>query len=162
MVKAVVPKLPSNMTKVVLPMISFVLSACAFIALCQRAKKSRPYPWTRTPLKRVPLTELPRLKNDLLIRAYLGQKTERVPVWCMRQAGRHLPEFRAIREAGYDFFTVILHFSTTRVHAMFRFTTNETSVSLVDASTTLILSYFVCISARLRYMLFIFADVHRS
>ena len=40
-----------------------------------------------------------QLKNDLLIRAAKGEKTERVPVWMMRQAGRILPEYRAVRNA---------------------------------------------------------------
>ncbi len=38
------------------------------------------------------------LKNDLLLKAARGEKTERVPVWLMRQAGRILPEYRAVRE----------------------------------------------------------------
>jgi uroporphyrinogen decarboxylase len=38
------------------------------------------------------------LKNDLLLRAARGERTERVPVWMMRQAGRILPEYRAVRE----------------------------------------------------------------
>ncbi|WP_340075967.1 uroporphyrinogen decarboxylase [Leptobacterium sp. I13] len=44
------------------------------------------------------------IKNDLFLRALKGETVERPPVWMMRQAGRYLPEFRAIREK-YDFFT---------------------------------------------------------
>lgn len=39
------------------------------------------------------------LKNDLLLRTINGEKTERTPVWLMRQAGRILPEYRAIRNS---------------------------------------------------------------
>ena len=43
------------------------------------------------------------LQNDLLLRAARGQKTERTPVWLMRQAGRILPQYRAVRERAGSF-----------------------------------------------------------
>ena len=44
------------------------------------------------------------IKNDLFLKALRGETVERPPVWMMRQAGRYLPEFRALRDK-YDFFT---------------------------------------------------------
>ncbi len=43
------------------------------------------------------------LKNDLFIRALLKQDVERTPVWMMRQAGRYLPEYRAVRSKAGSF-----------------------------------------------------------
>lgn len=38
------------------------------------------------------------LRNDLVLRAARGERTERTPVWLMRQAGRVDPAYRALRE----------------------------------------------------------------
>ena len=43
--------------------------------------------------------------NDLFLRACRREPTERTPVWIMRQAGRFLPEYRAVREK-VDFLTL--------------------------------------------------------
>ncbi|MGZ3884038.1 MAG: uroporphyrinogen decarboxylase family protein, partial [Bacteroidia bacterium] len=43
------------------------------------------------------------LKNDLILRAARGERTERIPVWLMRQAGRVLPEYRATRSRAKNF-----------------------------------------------------------
>ena len=45
------------------------------------------------------------LQNDLVIRAAKREPVERTPVWMMRQAGRFLPEYRAVR-AKTDFLTL--------------------------------------------------------
>ena len=44
--------------------------------------------------------------DHLLVRAARGEQTERPPVWLMRQAGRHIPEYREIREE-YSFLEAI-------------------------------------------------------
>ncbi len=45
------------------------------------------------------------VKDSIFLRACKSLKTERTPVWIMRQAGRYLPEYRAIREKT-DFLTL--------------------------------------------------------
>ncbi len=44
--------------------------------------------------------------DNLLVRAARGERTERPPVWLMRQAGRHIPEYREIRSE-YSFLEAI-------------------------------------------------------
>src|SRR5690606_34470688 len=46
-------------------------------------------------------------KNDLILRTLRGEKTERTPVWLMRQAGRILPEYRKVRASAGDFKTLV-------------------------------------------------------
>lgn len=47
------------------------------------------------------------LKNDLILRTIRGEKTERTPVWLMRQAGRILPEYRAVRDQLSNFIELV-------------------------------------------------------
>lgn len=45
------------------------------------------------------------LQNDRLLRALLRQKVDCTPIWIMRQAGRHLPEYRKLRQQVPNFLT---------------------------------------------------------
>lgn len=47
------------------------------------------------------------LQNDLLLRAAQGEATERPPVWLMRQAGRILAEYRAVRQEAGSFINLV-------------------------------------------------------
>src|ERR1700693_5641652 len=44
-----------------------------------------------------------RLQNDTLLRALRREPTPYTPVWLMRQAGRYLPEYNAIRQRAGSF-----------------------------------------------------------
>jgi len=49
------------------------------------------------------------LQNNLLLRAAKGEKVERPPVWMMRQAGRILPEYRAVRAKAGSFKNMVVN-----------------------------------------------------
>ena len=44
-----------------------------------------------------PSVSMKKYDNDIFLRTVKGEKTERPPVWLMRQAGRILPQYRAVR-----------------------------------------------------------------
>jgi uroporphyrinogen decarboxylase len=44
-----------------------------------------------------------RLKNDRLLKAIRREPLDATPIWIMRQAGRYLPEYRALREQAGSF-----------------------------------------------------------
>lgn len=48
-----------------------------------------------------------KLQNDLLLRAARGEATSRPPVWLMRQAGRILAEYRAVRQEAGSFINLV-------------------------------------------------------
>lgn len=49
---------------------------------------------------------MPQLVNDLFLKALRRQPVDRTPVWIMRQAGRYMPEYRALRAKAGNFLTL--------------------------------------------------------
>lgn len=47
-----------------------------------------------------------QLKNDRLLKAIAREPVDMTPIWIMRQAGRYLPEYRAVRKKAGSFMTL--------------------------------------------------------
>jgi len=52
---------------------------------------------------------LPPLKNDVFLRALRRQPVPYTPIWLMRQAGRYLPEYNALRSRAGSFLALAQH-----------------------------------------------------
>lgn len=53
------------------------------------------------------MTNFAPLKNTNFIRALQKQPVDRTPIWMMRQAGRYLPEYRAVRKMAGNFINLM-------------------------------------------------------
>ena len=69
------------------------------------------------------------IDNDLLLRAIRKEKVERPPIWLMRQAGRILPEYRAIRNSLSGFVELV-----TTPHLAAEVTVQPVDILGVDAA----------------------------
>lgn len=79
----------------VLVVLGGLLSSVAFVSLSKGASSFKSTDVSLLLMSpQMQISDIPQNQDPLLLRTARGEKVERVPVWMMRQAGRHMKAYR--------------------------------------------------------------------